>query len=88
MQECGFMFMNPPFTDTVIKDFYSEDYFKGRADYSYIDEREIKKYSQYVWDKRIKVIHEYVSKAETSSMSDAHSAGCLNLPQNITLRTG
>jgi 2-polyprenyl-3-methyl-5-hydroxy-6-metoxy-1,4-benzoquinol methylase len=57
---CGFMFMNPLFTDNVIKEFYSEDYFKGRADYSYVDEREIKKYSRYVWDKRIKIIHKYV----------------------------
>jgi len=52
--------MNPLFTDDIIEKFYSEDYFKGRADYSYIDEREIKKYSQYVWNRRVKVIHKYV----------------------------
>ncbi len=57
--DCGFMFTNPLFTDETIKEFYSEDYFKGRADYSYVDEREIKKYSGYVWNKRIKVIHKY-----------------------------
>lgn len=57
---CGFIFMNPPFSDKVISDFYSEDYFKGRADYSYIDEREIKKFSKYVWDRRVDVIHRYV----------------------------
>ena len=60
--DCGFIFMNPLFTDDTIKKFYSEDYFRGRADYSYIDEREIKKYSQYVWNRRIKVIHTYVKK--------------------------
>jgi len=59
-RDCGFIFMNPLFTDKVIKDFYSEEYFKGKADYSYIDEREIKKYSQYVWKKRINVIHKYI----------------------------
>ena len=58
--DCGFIFMNPQFTDHVIENFYSEEYFKGRADYSYIDEREIKKYSQYVWNKRIDAIHKYV----------------------------
>lgn len=57
---CGFMFMNPPFKDSVIKKFYSEDYFRGRADYSYIDERELKKYSRYVWDKRVEVIHGFI----------------------------
>ena len=58
--ECGFIFMNPQFKDDVIKSFYSEDYFSGRADYSYIDERDIKKYSAFVWDKRIKFIHRYI----------------------------
>jgi 2-polyprenyl-3-methyl-5-hydroxy-6-metoxy-1,4-benzoquinol methylase len=57
---CGFIFMNPQFKDDVIKNLYSEDYFKGRADFSYIDERDIKKYSRYVWDKRIKVIRKYI----------------------------
>lgn len=57
--DCGFIFMNPLFTDKVIKEFYSEEYFKGRADYSYIDEREIKKYSQFVWNRRIEVIRKY-----------------------------
>ncbi|MCL1865183.1 MAG: class I SAM-dependent methyltransferase [Spirochaetes bacterium] len=53
--------MNPQFKDDVIKNFYSEDYFRGRADYSYIDERDIKKYSRYVWDKRIKIIRKYAN---------------------------
>lgn len=59
--ECGFIFMNPLFKDEVIRNFYTEEYFKGGADYSYIDEREIKRYSQYVWKKRVKVIRNYVS---------------------------
>jgi len=57
---CGFIFTNPPFTGEVIEKFYSEEYFSGKADYSYVDERQIKKYSQYVWDRRVKVIRRYV----------------------------
>jgi SAM-dependent methyltransferase len=59
---CGFIFMNPPIDEKTLKSLYSEDYFKGKADYSYIDEREIKKYSTYVWDKRIKVINRYIKE--------------------------
>jgi 2-polyprenyl-3-methyl-5-hydroxy-6-metoxy-1,4-benzoquinol methylase len=54
--------MNPQFKDDVVKKFYSEDYFRGRADYSYVDERDIKKYAAYVWDKRIKFIHKYIDR--------------------------
>lgn len=59
-RDCGFIFMNPPIDEKTLKSLYSEDYFKGNADYSYIDEREIKKYSKYVWNKRIKVINRYI----------------------------
>lgn len=58
--DCGFIFINPPFTEDTVEKFYSEDYFRGRADYSYIDEREIKKYSMFVWDRRIRTIRKYV----------------------------
>ncbi|MCL1833981.1 MAG: class I SAM-dependent methyltransferase [Leptospirales bacterium] len=61
-KDCGFIFMNPQFKDDVLKKFYSEDYFRGRADYSYVDERDIKKYAAYVWDKRIKFIHKYIDR--------------------------
>jgi len=57
---CGFIFMNPALDDETIKSLYSEEYFKGGADYSYIDERKIKKYSLHVWKKRIKVINRYI----------------------------
>ena len=59
-ENCKFMFMNPEFKFSVIKNFYTEHYFKGSADYSYIDERDTKKYSRYVWDKRIQVIRKYI----------------------------
>lgn len=58
--DCGFIFMNPSINDKTIESLYSKDYFEGNADYSYIDEREIKKFSNYVWNKRIKVIKKYI----------------------------
>ena len=58
--DCGFIFMNPLFDEETVKGFYSEDYYKGKADYSYVDEREIKKYSACVWNSRVKVIHRFV----------------------------
>jgi len=58
-ETCRFIFMNPRFSDAVIEGFYSEDYFKGNADYTYHDERGIKKYALYVWNRRIEVLHRY-----------------------------
>ena len=54
---CGFIFMNPPFSDACINSLYGQDYYEGTAPYSYVDERRIKKYARYVWDKRIEKIH-------------------------------
>lgn len=58
-KDCGFIFMNPPLTGDMIKSFYTEQYYNGRADYSYTDERRAGKYAAYVWDRRIEVIHRY-----------------------------
>jgi len=58
-RSCGFIFMNPQFDDETIKKFYSEEYYSGKSDYSYVDERQIKKYSSYVWDSRIKIIKKF-----------------------------
>ncbi len=58
--KCGFIFMNPAFTDAVIRSFYSEDYYTGRADYSYVDERKGRRYFDFVYNARIKSIHRYV----------------------------
>lgn len=54
--QCGFIFMNPPFNDSIINNLYNQDYYNGTAEYSYIDERNIERYSRYVWDRRIKFI--------------------------------
>ena len=57
---CGFLFMNPPFTDEQINSFYTKEYYGGSANYSYIDERTNEKASAIVWDKRIETLHKYV----------------------------
>jgi SAM-dependent methyltransferase len=57
---CGFMFMNPRLNDSAVNNLYDEDYYAGKAEYSYYDEREVEKYSRYVWDKRIRIIRRYV----------------------------
>ncbi|EMY61587.1 class I SAM-dependent methyltransferase [Leptospira terpstrae] len=43
------------------KELYGKDYYQGKADYTYIDERENKKYFQYVWKARVRNIQKYVS---------------------------
>ncbi|EMY68696.1 class I SAM-dependent methyltransferase [Leptospira vanthielii] len=42
------------------KELYSQDYYQGKADYSYIDERENKKFASYVWKARIRNIQKFV----------------------------
>jgi SAM-dependent methyltransferase len=54
------MFMNPRPDGESIRNLYDEDYYTGRAEYSYYDEREAEKFSTYVWDKRIEVLHRHV----------------------------
>lgn len=59
---CGFIFMNPPFTDAAVKSFYTEGYYRGSAEYTYYDEREAERYASYVWDSRLRVIRRYVKE--------------------------
>lgn len=58
--DCGFIFMNPRFKKNIIDNFYSENYFRGNAEYSYYDERDARKYARYVWEKRIKAIRRFI----------------------------
>jgi 2-polyprenyl-3-methyl-5-hydroxy-6-metoxy-1,4-benzoquinol methylase len=58
---CGFMFMNPRLTNAVSGDIYDENYYSGKAEYSYYDERQAEKDARHVWDKRVKVIHRYIN---------------------------
>jgi 2-polyprenyl-3-methyl-5-hydroxy-6-metoxy-1,4-benzoquinol methylase len=57
---CGFIFMNPAFSDETIHSFYSSDYYSGLSSFSYIDERSIEKYSKYTWNARIASIRRYI----------------------------
>jgi len=57
---CRFMFMNPPLDDESIRGLYGEDYYTGRAEYSYYDEREAEQFSAHVWNKRAEVLHRHI----------------------------
>ena len=57
---CGFIFMNPQFTEEIINSMYDMNYYSGNSDYSYLDERDILSYSEYVWNSRIDFITKYV----------------------------
>lgn len=56
---CGFIFMNPRFTDNIIRGFYGEDYYRGSAEYAYYDEREAERFALHVWKARLRVIARY-----------------------------
>jgi SAM-dependent methyltransferase len=58
---CGFMFMNPRFTDRSIMEMYGEGYFSGKSEYAYHDEREIETYAMHVWNSRIERLHGQVA---------------------------
>jgi SAM-dependent methyltransferase len=57
---CGFMFMNPRLNDRAVRALYGEEYYTGKAEYSYYDEREAERFSAYVWNKRIEVLRNHV----------------------------
>jgi SAM-dependent methyltransferase len=61
-ESCNFIFMNPPFKKEIRDDFYNKDYYTGHADYSYFDERKSKKFSDFVYNKRIDFINKYIEK--------------------------
>ncbi|TGL37556.1 class I SAM-dependent methyltransferase [Leptospira perdikensis] len=42
------------------KELYGQDYYQGKAEYTYIDERENKKFFQYVWKARVRNIKKFV----------------------------
>ncbi len=67
-QNCGLIFQNPRFSDTQISDFYKEEYYTGKTDYTYVDERVNFKHSAYVWDKRIKTLLKYLKTDKNQAM--------------------
>ena len=56
---CGFIFMNPRFTDETLASFYGKEYYAGGAEFSYLDERTTEKHAAYVWNARLKKINSY-----------------------------
>jgi 2-polyprenyl-3-methyl-5-hydroxy-6-metoxy-1,4-benzoquinol methylase len=50
-----------PKENVDLNGMYNEDYYSGKAEYNYIDERNTEKYSAYVWDARIKNIKKFVN---------------------------
>lgn len=46
------------------EEMYSEKYYTGKAEYTYKDERNTKKFDSYVWDARIKNIKKFVKKGK------------------------
>ena len=62
--DCGFIFMNPKYSDSFIESFYTDKYYAESAGYSYFDERKTEKYCAYVWESRIKNIRKYVKKGK------------------------
>jgi 2-polyprenyl-3-methyl-5-hydroxy-6-metoxy-1,4-benzoquinol methylase len=57
---CGFVFMNPSFSEDTLTSFYTDTYYSGDSSYVYIDERKLEKASGYVWNARLKSIKRYV----------------------------
>ncbi len=47
-----------------INEMYNEEYYTGKAEYKYIDERNTEKYDSYVWDARIKNIQKFVKSGK------------------------
>jgi SAM-dependent methyltransferase len=60
--DCGFIFMNPPFSTKTIQSFYTEGYYTGKAEFSYTDERRTERFSAHVHRARLNTISRFVSK--------------------------
>ena len=67
--ECGLQKKHSANEDENI--YYGEDYYSGRAEYSYIDERKFIPYHRHVWKARLKNIARYVAPP-----SDFLDIGC------------
>ncbi|HPI23001.1 MAG TPA: class I SAM-dependent methyltransferase [Spirochaetota bacterium] len=58
---CGFIFMNPRFTDAALASFYDKGYYTASAEYAYCDERAAERHARHVWNARLKTIRRHVS---------------------------
>ncbi len=57
---CGLMFRYPMPSEDEVKSFYSEEYYTGKAEVSYIDERELGEKAKAVWKARLKKLSKMV----------------------------
>ena len=62
---CGHLYMNPPFSEKELKKMYTEDYFTGKAAFSYTDERKNIQGFQAVANARVKKISRLLKTANT-----------------------
>ncbi len=54
---CG---LESQFPRSSQKELYDANYYKGKAEYSYLDERQTENFHRYVWEARIKTIQKYI----------------------------
>jgi 2-polyprenyl-3-methyl-5-hydroxy-6-metoxy-1,4-benzoquinol methylase len=57
--DCGFQYQE--MSEKTAYQFYQEDYYKGKAAYSYLDERQMEEASRIVWKKRMKILKQWDS---------------------------
>ncbi|TGL62704.1 class I SAM-dependent methyltransferase [Leptospira ognonensis] len=58
---CGLQSQYPRQNQTNL---YDADYYKGKAEYTYIDERETETFHRYVWNARLDNIQKYISSGK------------------------
>lgn len=65
---CGLLALHPRPNQTQL---YNADYYEGKAEYSYVDERDQLRFYSYVWDERLKNIKKFI---QTGSFLDIGSS--------------
>ncbi len=71
--ECGFQFRD--INDSEAFQYYNEDYYKGKAEYSYIDERKNEEACRIVWKERIRKLKKW-DKSIENSVKNYLDTGC------------
>jgi 2-polyprenyl-3-methyl-5-hydroxy-6-metoxy-1,4-benzoquinol methylase len=74
-ETCGLQTIYPNKYD--LKAMYSEGYYKGTANYSYLDERKNEKYESFVWDARLRNVKKFKSSGKLLDIGSAFG-GFLN----------
>lgn len=71
---CGLIFQHPMPDKKQIQNLYHEGYYTGSADFSYEDERKTEKFSNFVWDARIKKLQKSIKTG--SQVKNFLDIGC------------